>query len=83
MSRTMSSLAVSPSGAVTSEQAKTNDRGSTLAEALATPAFWVFSLTISLWGMIYAGRTGWMVSYGDCFTPLLSFIREFRPNISF
>lgn len=29
--------------------------GSTLAQALSTPAFWVFSLTISLWGMIYAG----------------------------
>ncbi|MCC6510322.1 MAG: MFS transporter [Pirellulaceae bacterium] len=29
--------------------------GSTLAEALRTPAFWVFSLTISIWGMIYAG----------------------------
>lgn len=24
-------------------------------QALATPAFWVFSLTISIWGMIYAG----------------------------
>ncbi len=29
--------------------------GSTLRQALATPAFWVFSLTISLWGMIYSG----------------------------
>ncbi len=29
--------------------------GVSLWQALATPAFWVFSLTISLWGMIYAG----------------------------
>lgn len=29
--------------------------GATLFEALRTPAFWVFSLTISIWGMIYAG----------------------------
>ena len=29
--------------------------GSTFRQALATPAFWVFALTISLWGMIYAG----------------------------
>jgi MFS family permease len=29
--------------------------GSTLWQALGTPAFWVFSLTISIWGMIYAG----------------------------
>jgi MFS family permease len=29
--------------------------GSTLAQALRTPAFWVFGLTISLWGMIYSG----------------------------
>jgi MFS family permease len=29
--------------------------GSTLWQALATPAFWVFGLTISIWGMIYAG----------------------------
>lgn len=30
-------------------------RGNTLGEALCTPAFWVVSLTISLWGMIYSG----------------------------
>jgi MFS family permease len=30
-------------------------QGSSLWQALRTPAFWVFSLTISLWGMIYAG----------------------------
>jgi len=29
--------------------------GATFREALATPAFWAFSLTISLWGMIYSG----------------------------
>jgi len=31
------------------------ETGATLLQALATPAFWAFSLTISLWGMIYAG----------------------------
>ena len=29
--------------------------GFTLGQALRTPAFWLFSLTISTWGMIYAG----------------------------
>jgi MFS family permease len=29
--------------------------GFTLGQALRTPAFWTFSLTISAWGMIYAG----------------------------
>ncbi len=29
--------------------------GWTLMEALRTPAFWLFSLTISIWGMIYSG----------------------------
>lgn len=29
--------------------------GATFRQAMATPAFWVFGLTISLWGMIYAG----------------------------
>lgn len=29
--------------------------GSTLWQALLTPAFWVFGLTISIWGMIYSG----------------------------
>lgn len=29
--------------------------GATLGQALATPAFWVFSSTISIWGMIYSG----------------------------
>jgi MFS family permease len=32
-----------------------SESGATLLQALATPAFWAFSLTISLWGMIYAG----------------------------
>lgn len=32
-----------------------SESGATLWQALATPAFWAFSLTISLWGMIYAG----------------------------
>ena len=31
------------------------ESGSTLFEALRTQAFWVVSLTISLWGMIYSG----------------------------
>ncbi|MDB5339129.1 MAG: putative 3-hydroxyphenylpropionic transporter MhpT [Planctomycetaceae bacterium] len=34
---------------------KVAEGGSTFVEALSTPAFWVFSLTISIWGMIYAG----------------------------
>ncbi len=29
--------------------------GYTLGQALLTPAFWTFSLTISVWGMIYSG----------------------------
>lgn len=29
--------------------------GFTLGQALRTPAFWTFSLTISMWGMIYSG----------------------------
>lgn len=32
-----------------------SETGSTLGQALMTPAFWVFSLTISIWGMIYSG----------------------------
>ncbi|MCA9130087.1 MAG: MFS transporter [Planctomycetales bacterium] len=32
-----------------------NSNGFTLRQALRTPAFWTFSLTISAWGMIYAG----------------------------
>ncbi len=31
------------------------DPGSSFRHALSTPAFWVFSLTISFWGMIYSG----------------------------
>jgi MFS family permease len=29
--------------------------GYTMLQALRTPAFWLFSMTISIWGMIYAG----------------------------
>lgn len=37
------------------KDASANMEGATLGQALATPAFWVFSLTISFWGMVYAG----------------------------
>src|SRR5262249_42773041 len=37
------------------EQVALDNSGATLWQALATPAFWLFSLTISIWGMIYAG----------------------------
>lgn len=41
------------------ENANRLDRGETygytLFEALCTPAFWLFSITISIWAMIYAG----------------------------
>ncbi len=46
---------LAPRRAISAQEAEANARGSTLLEALATPAFWVFSLTISLWGMIYSG----------------------------
>ena len=36
-------------------EASKPESGSTLRQALATPAFWVFSLTVSFWGMIYSG----------------------------
>ncbi|HBJ33862.1 MAG TPA: MFS transporter [Planctomycetaceae bacterium] len=36
-------------------QAGSETTGFTLSQALRTPAFWTFSLTISLWGMIYSG----------------------------
>ena len=54
---TMSAFAIFlyPRGSASPEKQDANTSGHTLAEALATPAFWVFSLTISLWGMIYAG----------------------------
>ncbi len=53
----MSAFAVflKPRGSASPKKQEANSSGLTLAEALATPAFWVFSLTISLWGMIYAG----------------------------
>ena len=37
------------------EKTAADPQGATLRQALATPAFWVFSLTISVWGMIYSG----------------------------
>src|SRR6185503_2344191 len=36
-------------------QTQPAEDGYTLWHALATPAFWLFGLTISIWGMIYAG----------------------------
>jgi MFS transporter len=38
-----------------SSDISTGGAGSTFWQALATPAFWVFGLTISVWGMIYSG----------------------------
>jgi len=38
------------------EREETEDHdGATLIQALGTPAFWAFSLTISIWGLIYSG----------------------------
>lgn len=39
----------------TIEESANDVDGFTLGQALRTPAFWTFSLTISLWGMIYSG----------------------------
>jgi len=39
----------------TTPLAEESAAGSTFRQALATPAFWVFGLTISIWGMIYSG----------------------------
>lgn len=39
----------------TEDTAALDAAGSTLGQALLTPAFWVFGLTISIWGMIYSG----------------------------
>ncbi len=52
-----------PTRAITSMPEQSNDcetrqcpvHGFTLWQALQTPAFWLFSVTISVWGMIYAG----------------------------
>lgn len=49
------SIFLVPAQSVSGRQADMGRCGRTLREALATPAFWVFGLTISLWGMIYAG----------------------------
>ena len=55
MALSVFAICLAPRGAISVQQAEANARGRTLVEALTTPAFWVFSLTISLWGMIYAG----------------------------
>jgi MFS family permease len=39
----------------TLHQQPSSTAGSTIWQALATPAFWVFSLTVSFWGMISSG----------------------------
>ncbi len=48
-------FALSPQRSRCSNYLTEHEYGSTLREALLTPAFWVFSLTISIWGMIYSG----------------------------
>ncbi len=55
MALSVFAICLAPRGAISVQQAEANAHGRTLVEALTTPAFWVFSLTISLWGMIYAG----------------------------
>jgi MFS family permease len=55
MSLSLFAFCLAPRNTISPSPSRNDARGSTLAEALATPAFWVFSLTISLWGMIYAG----------------------------
>lgn len=51
-----SALLLRRSGQTTNESNSPGDsQGFTLGQALRTPAFWTFSLTISVWGMIYAG----------------------------
>ena len=49
------SLCLKQTTKATGDQAAISQGGRSLMQALATPAFWVFSLTISIWGMIYAG----------------------------
>ena len=44
-----------PASAKPSLDISTGGGGATFWQALATPAFWLFGLTISIWGMIYAG----------------------------
>ncbi len=55
MALSVFAIVLTPRGSVSQQKIEANRVGFTLVEALATPAFWVFSLTISLWGMIYAG----------------------------
>ena len=55
ISLSLFAFCLAPRKTISTSPSHAAPRGSTLAEALATPAFWVFSLTISLWGMIYAG----------------------------
>ena len=45
----------SSEAANSSREKAPHEDGATLGQALATPAFWIFSLTISLWTMIYSG----------------------------
>jgi MFS family permease len=44
-----------PRHTVNDVPATPDSQGHTLGQALATPAFWLFGLTISMWGMIYSG----------------------------
>ncbi len=55
MALSVFAVCLAPRGVMSAQQVQANSRGRTHFEAFATPAFWVFSLTISLWGMIYAG----------------------------
>ena len=55
MALSLFAVFLAPPKVISEQQVESNARGHTLLEALTTPAFWVFSLTISLWGMIYAG----------------------------
>ena len=41
------------------QQAATNEPSATLAQALATPCFWVFSLAISFFGLVTSGISLW------------------------
>ena len=55
MALSLFAVCLAPRQANSTRQSAASEHGRTLAEALSTPAFWVFSLTISIWGMIYAG----------------------------
>ncbi len=56
-------FALSPQRSRCSNYLTEHEYGSTLREALLTPAFWVFSLTISIWGMIYSGCRSSMLTF--------------------